>query len=61
MSVAKLHPPGSRAEPHRTVTFRFPVAVLQELEIAVEESGLTKAEILVQAFTQWNNEREKAH
>jgi hypothetical protein len=60
MSVAKLHPRGSRAEPGRFFTTSFPLAFLRELAQAAKETGPRKNEILIQAFTAWIKEYKQA-
>ena len=48
-------------ETSRPFTTTFPVAILRELDEAAKETGLSKSEILVQAFMEWNAARKKAH
>ena len=45
----------------RPFTTTFPVAVLRELDEVAKETGLGKSEILVQAFMEWNAERDNTH
>ena len=45
-------------ETPRPFTTTFPVAILRELDEVAKETGLSKSEILVQAFTEWNTERK---
>jgi len=61
MSTVKHHPRKPRTEPYRLFTTTFPLAFLRELDDAAKETGMRKNEILVQAFTEWNIERKKAH
>ena len=43
----------------RPFTTRFPITLLRELEHAAKELGLKKKDILIEAFTMWNKERQQ--
>ena len=43
----------------RPFTTTLPATLLRELEHAAKELGLKKKDILIEAFTMWNNERQQ--
>jgi hypothetical protein len=47
-------------EPQRLFTTTLPDSLLHELERAAQELGMRKKDIIIEAFTSWNKERQQA-
>ncbi len=48
------------SDPYRSFTTTLPVEVLRELDRVAKEREVRKKDIIIEAFTSWNEERKQA-